>query len=792
MERNFELLCRTADFLGWAEQKHILEQTQQTLDDGAYFVAFVGQYSAGKSRLINNLLRRDLLPLGVTETTPLLTYIRYGENEEAKLHYCDAAVQAIPIEQVKKLRQGSSDWDTNSLEYLEIFLPEDLLSNGMILLDTPGVNTVIQRHQHLLADSLALASKVVYVAGHALSRSDLDVLDILIKRGLDLSFVRTHFDALVASEDDPEDVRQQDIAFLSSYGFDAGTCYHVSNLAESKWYGAIDALRDMLVEKGVHAHEELEQAADGKLAALAHQFIAALDERKADLEAVRDHNDEALKAKCEEIDRQIQVLEQSVHSREEQMKEKLEQYKRRLRGEVQRAVREALRDSAGRIERAGDNVTAQRDMVDLLTNEARAWLNTLHAEIRGVCGLALDDVNEETCGANISWDTETALPTVGSYEELTSSQDRRKESLQRRIREVQQNRLELEKELNTNAAACTELCQSLIELENGIMELRGEYADLPPYKPQMVDISDRSMQPSEVMKNLGNVLDWLTLLTPQGKVVGALKSIGITKSLAKVIGTVEKKTKIIKSGKGIKDIADRMKKMGATYATARRIKQVEEIYNRVGKKLKADKEQSSSSGEETTGLTDYLTIEHWAEQIGKNFDTPPRRIEDEEYRKQYMEKKTSLEQGIIISQRAAHKKKCELNIYESKQARMEAERKAGIADEATLTAQLAQMENKIRASAKKAAQQRWKQDCARWYISRMEPQIDVVISKAEEELPDRIMSYQQERMSVLKEKLNSKKQECEALQQTPPGECAEQLDKVCCLLDGLKKEYHGC
>ena len=143
MKPAFEPLTRAVNLLGWAEQKRILEQMARTLEDGTYFVAFVGQYSAGKSYLINNLLRRDLLPLGTTETTPLLTYIRYGAHEEARLHYCDGAVQIISTKQVQELRQNSSAWELDKLEYLEIFLPEELLRQGMIFLDTPGVNLYV-------------------------------------------------------------------------------------------------------------------------------------------------------------------------------------------------------------------------------------------------------------------------------------------------------------------------------------------------------------------------------------------------------------------------------------------------------------------------------------------------------------------------------------------------------------------------------------------------------------------------------------------------------------------------
>ena len=297
MKPDFRPFAEAAEFLGQTEQKYIIEQTERSLNDGTYFVAFVGHYSAGKSRLINNLLDRDLLPLGVAETTPLLTYIRYGEREEARVHYCDAAVQVIPVEQVKELRQGSGSWDLDKLEYIEIFLPEECLRGGMIFVDTPGANTVIERHRRLLSDSLALASKVVYVAGHAISAVDEEMLEILVERGLDLSFVRTHFDELKALEDDPDSVIQSDLNILSCFDLAPESCFHLSNLPDSKWYGGIEKLRKVLEDTGNHAQEKLARAAEEKLRSIAGQFIPALEERKSVLAALRENDSEALRKK---------------------------------------------------------------------------------------------------------------------------------------------------------------------------------------------------------------------------------------------------------------------------------------------------------------------------------------------------------------------------------------------------------------------------------------------------------------------------------------------------------------
>ena len=80
---------------------------------------------------------------------------------------------------------------------------------------------------------------------------------MLASRGLDISFVRTHFDEIKTSEENPEDVRRNDCLLLGPYGLKPDDCYHLSNLPNSKWYEALDSLRQMLTEKGIHAQAEL-------------------------------------------------------------------------------------------------------------------------------------------------------------------------------------------------------------------------------------------------------------------------------------------------------------------------------------------------------------------------------------------------------------------------------------------------------------------------------------------------------------------------------------------------------
>lgn len=249
MEQNdFCPLLEATELLGNTKAHDALLQMQSVYQQRLYFVAFIGQYSAGKSCLLNSLLNRRLLPEGTTETTPLLTYIRYGEREEAKLHYLDGAVQILELAQVAQLAQQAENgrWDLDRLEFLEVYLHEDMLRSGMILLDTPGVNTLIERHEQLLESSLSMAASIVYVAGHAPSLVDADKLSMLTGAGFDVSFVRTHCDEIKEQEETLEQVRANDQPILAGCGIRPERCYYVSNRAESPLFAALDPLRRML------------------------------------------------------------------------------------------------------------------------------------------------------------------------------------------------------------------------------------------------------------------------------------------------------------------------------------------------------------------------------------------------------------------------------------------------------------------------------------------------------------------------------------------------------------------
>ncbi len=102
--------------------------------DELFLLVIVGEFNSGKSAFINALLGERLLPEGVTPTTAQIHILKYGP-EARQTHQGDALIVHAPVEWMQ---------DVN-------------------LVDTPGTNAVVQRHQEITEDFVPRADLVLFV-----------------------------------------------------------------------------------------------------------------------------------------------------------------------------------------------------------------------------------------------------------------------------------------------------------------------------------------------------------------------------------------------------------------------------------------------------------------------------------------------------------------------------------------------------------------------------------------------------------------------------------------------------
>ncbi len=116
------------------EDRTQLERARTHLDE-LFLLVVVGEFNAGKSAFINALLGQRLLEEGALPTTSRVHRIHHGDQISRTLHEADLEVISAPVEWLRDLN----------------------------IVDTPGANAVIQRHQEITEDFVPRSDLVLFV-----------------------------------------------------------------------------------------------------------------------------------------------------------------------------------------------------------------------------------------------------------------------------------------------------------------------------------------------------------------------------------------------------------------------------------------------------------------------------------------------------------------------------------------------------------------------------------------------------------------------------------------------------
>src|SRR5512143_4352417 len=115
------------------DQRH-LEQSLRQLEE-LFLLVVVGEFNSGKSAFINALLGQSLLEEGVTPTTDRVHILRYGPELTRTARDEDLLVVTWPVAWLRDIN----------------------------LVDTPGTNSVLQRHQAITEDFIPRSDLVLFI-----------------------------------------------------------------------------------------------------------------------------------------------------------------------------------------------------------------------------------------------------------------------------------------------------------------------------------------------------------------------------------------------------------------------------------------------------------------------------------------------------------------------------------------------------------------------------------------------------------------------------------------------------
>ena len=158
-----------------ADERRRVDELLATLED-LFTIVVVGEFNAGKSSLINALFGAKLRVEGPIPVDDVISMLRHGENASQR------QISDFVVEQ---------------------FYPVEFLRN-ITLVDTPGTNSIVQRHQEITEDYIPRADLVLFVTSidRPLSESERKFLEYIREWGKKVVFVLNKVDTKTDAEID--------------------------------------------------------------------------------------------------------------------------------------------------------------------------------------------------------------------------------------------------------------------------------------------------------------------------------------------------------------------------------------------------------------------------------------------------------------------------------------------------------------------------------------------------------------------------------------------------------------
>jgi GTPase SAR1 family protein len=152
-----------------------LALTRKRLADPAFHVFVIGEFKQGKSSLVNALLNAPVCPVDDDIATSVPTAVRFGDPPAAAVLFDpggdtadptrEPIREAIAVDQVASYVTESADiGGERRISSVEVSLPRKLLSDGLVIVDTPGVGGLGSAHSAATIGALPMADAVVFVS----------------------------------------------------------------------------------------------------------------------------------------------------------------------------------------------------------------------------------------------------------------------------------------------------------------------------------------------------------------------------------------------------------------------------------------------------------------------------------------------------------------------------------------------------------------------------------------------------------------------------------------------------
>ncbi len=492
-------------------------------------VCVVGEFSTGKSSLINALLGESLLPTAHEETTALPTFIEYASELRVELVKVDGTVAPITQEQFSNYTVVAPENALCSiLHYPAIWL------NNLTLIDLPGLGSQSQRHSDYTHAQISAADAIIYLlSSRGTTQGDLKLLRLIKQYGKYLTITVAQWDKIEESIKEGEqapDLKEWQACIAQETGLD------LPLIGVSKYGHGRDAIIGFLQKTKQLISEIREKRFQAELIPLLNNALGIIN---AEQEICSANNSEQQQILNNELLKQRQALlkiKSDLYTRSNDDQAQLEQQAQQLVNGHRETLTAKLCDLQVAVK--AENWQEVTDLAyQQLQTQVISAANGLKALSNNYGQLSIPDINIKKLNLYLPSPEPIHVDNFINISRLSALQT----DLEKKEQTAENDRttIQMLKSINTEDSLqqLNELCSERDKVAR--QEL--------PHTIQPIEGSENN---AKIFKNIGHLLD-IGLIFVEGPLIAAKAAslLGETSKAVKVINDTNKVAKVIKSPK---------------------------------------------------------------------------------------------------------------------------------------------------------------------------------------------------------------------------------------------------
>jgi GTP-binding protein EngB required for normal cell division len=141
-ENVIDLVSALAERYQLSAIRPLLDSCRASANRSDLNIAVLGRFKAGKSSFLNEMIGRDVLPVGVVPVTSVVTEIAHGSTDVLKIRFTDEREIDTAIRELRAyVSEAENPHNRKHVLNAEVCIPEMSRWPGMRFVDTPGLES---------------------------------------------------------------------------------------------------------------------------------------------------------------------------------------------------------------------------------------------------------------------------------------------------------------------------------------------------------------------------------------------------------------------------------------------------------------------------------------------------------------------------------------------------------------------------------------------------------------------------------------------------------------------------